>query len=221
MNKEIFKDKIKKLFPNIDEIFFHQIEKFKVFIQQKNKMFNLTRLDSDEHIYGEYFYESLRPYSTIELNSKSVLDIGSGGGVPGILLKLLENSISLTIIEANTKKTNFLKELCSILSIESTILTKRAEDISNDEREKFDIVTSRAVAELKIILEISAPYCKVGGLIIEPKGKNYMNEMENAKKIISLLSISLQKIVNTDFFFIKNDKTNTKFPRKWNVITRN
>jgi len=221
MNREVFKDKIKQIFPNTDEKFFQQIEKFKNFIQQKNKMFNLTRLDSDEHIYGEYFYESLRPYSTIKLNSKSVLDIGSGGGVPGVLLKLLNNSISLTIIEANSKKTNFLKELCSVLSIEVNILTKRAEDISSGEREKFDIVTSRAVAELKIILEVSVPYCKVGGIIIEPKGKNYMVELNNAKKIISLLNISLQKIVDTDFFFTKNDKTNPKFPRKWNVIIRN
>jgi len=221
MNREVFKDKIKQIFPNTDEKFFQQIEKFKNFIQQKNKMFNLTRLDSDEHIYGEYFYESLKPYSTVELDSKSILDIGSGGGVPGVLLKLLNNSISLTIIEANSKKTNFLKELCSVLSIEVNILTKRAEDISSGEREKFDIVTSRAVAELKIILEVSVPYCKVGGIIIEPKGKNYMVELNNAKKIISLLNISLQKIVDTDFFFTKNDKTNPKFPRKWNVIIRN
>jgi len=220
MNRETFKDKIKELFHNIDENFFHQIEKFKVFIQQKNKMFNLTRLDSDEHIYGEYFYESLKPYRNIDLSSKTVLDIGSGGGVPGILLKLLESSISLTIIEANAKKCNFLKELSSILSIETNILTKRAEDISDDEREKFDIVTSRAVAELKIILEISVPYCKVGGLIIEPKGKNYMVELNNAKKIISLLGISSPKIVDTDFYFTKNEKTNSKFPRKWNVIIR-
>jgi len=220
MNKEDFIDKTKELFPYIDEKFFQQIEKFKNFIQQKNKMFNLTRLDSDDHIYGEYFYESLKPYHNVDLTSKAVLDIGSGGGVPGILLKLLDNSISLTIIEANGKKSAFLKELSSNLSIETIILTKRAEDISNDEREKFDIVTSRAVAELKIILEISVPYCKVGGLIIEPKGKNYMVELNNAKKIISLLGISLQKIVETDFYFIKKEKTNSKFPRKWNVIIR-
>jgi len=220
MNKESFKQNIKELFQNVQENFFEKVEKFKDFIQQKNKLFNLTRLDSNDVIYGEYFYESLKPFANVNLNSKSILDIGSGGGVPGILLKLLDNSISLTIIESNSKKTNFLRDLCSTLEINSEILTKRAEDITNDEREKFDIVTSRAVAELKVILEVSVPYCKVGGMIIEPKGKNYMSELENAKKIISLLNISLQKIINTDFYFIKNGKTDAKFPRKWNVIIR-
>ena len=228
MNKSQFKEIIKKNFKNISNDFFDQIEVYKNFVQTKNKLFNLTSLANDEVIYQKYFFDSIIDYKQINFSKiNSVLDIGSGSGIPGIMIKLLFRHINLTIIEATTKKVKFLNELVNQLKLQNiTIINKRAEEIENNEYETFDLVTSRAVAELKILLEISAPYTKVLGLIIEPKSKKYDQELISAKKIIKELNLSLVNeydfnsngVLHHTFVFKKNKKTNHKYPRNWNQI---
>ncbi|GMO15420.1 MAG: 16S rRNA (guanine(527)-N(7))-methyltransferase RsmG [Mycoplasmoidaceae bacterium] len=228
MDKLVFTKNVNENFKNININFFSQIEIYKIFLQEYNKKTNLTRLDSEDKIYGEYFLDSVLPYKSIEFKKDmSILDIGSGSGIPGIVLKLLYPQIVLTIIESNGKKVTFLKELCKKLNIEVTIYMKRAEDIRNNEREKYDIVTSRAVSELCTILEVSIPYCKVGGLIIEPKGSHYKDEFENAKKIILATKIELINTISYDttyqnniLVFKKNEITDKIYPRKWNEIIK-
>ena len=228
MNKSQFKEIIKKNFKNISNDFFDQIEVYKNFVQTKNKLFNLTSLANDEVIYQKYFFDSIIDYKQINFSKiNSVLDIGSGSGIPGIMIKLLFRHINLTIIEATTKKVKFLNELVNQLKLQNiTIINKRAEEIENNEYETFDLVTSRAVAELKILLEISAPYTKVLGLIIEPKSKKYDQELISAKKIIKELNLSLVNeydfnsngVLHHTFVFKKNKKTNHKYPRNWKQI---
>jgi 16S rRNA (guanine527-N7)-methyltransferase len=172
MNKIEFINNIQKIFKNIPLNFFDQIEKYKEFLQEYNQKTNLTRLDDERIIYAEYFYESIIPYKDCNfINVNKVLDIGSGSGIPGIILKLLCPNISLTIIEANNKKCVFLKQLCKHLKIDAVILNQRAEKILSHQREHFDLVTSRAVAPLSIIVELSLPYLKINGLLIEPKSR--------------------------------------------------
>ena len=187
---------------------------------------------SDEKIvYAKYFYESLIPYSEIDFsNCKNVLDIGSGSGIPGILLKLIHPHIKLQIIEATGKKVEFMKQLVQKLGLDGVIVShQRAEEIKDSDREKFDLVTSRAVAELKVILEVSAPYAKVNGLIIEPKSTNYLTEQKNANNIIKSLHllqeadvefISVNKILHHVLIYKKMAKTDKKYPRSWKVITK-
>jgi 16S rRNA (guanine527-N7)-methyltransferase len=220
MEKETFILSIKKLFPKVSGIFFEKIEIYKGILQKYNSIHNLTRLADDKLIYSDYFLNSLIPFQNVDLENKKLLDIGSGSGIPGIALKLLCPSMNLTIIESNKKKVNFLYDLCDALNIKITIYLKRAEEIRNNEREQYDIVTSRAVSELKNILEISVPYCKVNGLIIEPKGRDYEQELNNSLNIIKKLDIELKEInvVNTSItiatlIFIKNKITDLDFPR--------
>ena len=219
MNKIEFIDAVNKKFKNPDPHFFDQIEKYKNIIQEYDQKISLSNLVSNEKIYGEYFYESIIPYANVDFkNDTKLLDIGSGSGIPGIVLKLLYPFISLTIIEATVKKANFMKLLVSELNLDNvTILNKRAEDIKSFEREQFDIVTSRAVASLFAILELSTAYAKIGGLIIQPKSKNFNQELLEAKEIINKLDLQL---INQDEFtsinnyfhhvsyFIKLKKTN-------------
>jgi 16S rRNA (guanine527-N7)-methyltransferase len=164
MDVNTFRDKIKLNFKDVDANFFSQIEKYKLFLQDYNKKINLTRLADEEKIYGQYFFESVIPYRKFIFEPNiSILDIGSGSGIPGIALLLLFPKIKLTIIESNNKKCSFLAALAKHLGIDVEILCKRAEDITASEREKFDLVTSRAVAPLKNILELSIPYTKING----------------------------------------------------------
>jgi 16S rRNA (guanine527-N7)-methyltransferase len=188
MNKLEFAESLNKTFKNIPNNFFDQIDKYKIFLQKYNQKMNLTRLDSESKIYGDYFYESIIPYKDFDFSKINLLlDIGSGSGIPGVVLKLLYPHIELTIIEANNKKCVFLKELCNHLGIKTVILNQRAEKIEKHQREQFDCVTSRAVASLSIMIEISLPYLKVDGLLIEPKSKKMYDEMPSAEKIISNL----------------------------------
>ena len=231
MNKIEFINAVNKKFKNPDPHFFDQIEKYKNIIQEYDQKISLSNLVSNEKIYGEYFYESIIPYANVDFkNDTKLLDIGSGSGIPGIVLKLLYPFISLTIIEATAKKANFMKLLVSELNLDNvTILNKRAEDIKSFEREQFDIVTSRAVAPLFAILELSTAYAKVGGLIIQPKSKNFNQELLEAKEIINKLDLQL---INQDeftsinnyfhhvFYFKKLKKTNELYPRSWSKIVR-
>jgi 16S rRNA (guanine527-N7)-methyltransferase len=164
MNKNTFETEIKKVFTNINRDFFSTVEIYKSFLQDYNKKINLTRLDGEDKIYGDYFYESIIPYKDLDFsNIKHVLDIGSGSGIPGVVLKLLYPHIELTIIESNNKKVTFLNELAKLLNIQITVLANRAEDLARQYNEQFDLVTSRAVASLQAIVEISIRFVKIGG----------------------------------------------------------
>lgn len=231
MNKDEFIDEIKKIYKNIPVNFFAQIEKYKAFLIQENKKYNLTNFANEQKIYSDYFLASIYPYQNLDFKQyKSILDIGSGSGIPGVVLKLLFPTIELTIIEANNKKCNFLNMLKKILNIEFVIKNKRAEQIKKDEREKYDLVTSRAVSQLKILIEISIPYLKINGLLIEPKSVNADIEIANSKIILKEIGAELIKVEEISqktnsfkhivVYITKTKKTVLKFPREWNKIIK-
>lgn len=231
MNKKEFKEIITTLFPNVNEQFFAKIEIYKEFLQQYNENVNLTNLCDEQKVYGDYFYESVVPYAHIDFSKIiSVLDIGSGSGIPGVVLKLLFNNIALTIIESNNKKVTFLKALCDKLDLNDVkVLYTRAENITNSQRESFDLVTSRAVAPLKPILEISIPYAKINGIILEPKSKNYKNESVGLEKLVSELGggniqvknfESVQGIEHNVVIIEKVSLTPNAYPRQWSKIIK-
>jgi 16S rRNA (guanine527-N7)-methyltransferase len=204
MTKTEFKQQIKANFKNIDKDFFTNIEKYKTIIQKSNEEVNLSNLVSEEKIYAKYFLDSIIPYKDVDFSGeKKLLDIGSGSGIPGVILKLLYPNIKLSVLDSNNKKINFIKTLCNELKIEVETLYKRAEEMNNNEREKFDIVTSRAVAPLNAILEISIPYAKVNGIIIEPKSKNINGELNDKTKIL-LKNIGCEILKIDNFIFNEN-----------------
>ncbi len=224
---------MKKLFKDIDETKLAKFEVYKKVLREHNAQYNLTRLDSDEKIYSEYFLDSLLPYQDVDFSVNSpmrILDIGAGSGIPGVLLKIIYDNIHLTIIESNAKKCNFLKILMAELKLKSvSIKNKRAEDIAKHEREKYDIVTSRAVTSLNKILELSVPYAVVDGLIIEPKSLKVYDELENIGNVVKKLDLELlgvEEYSNTTdhthnvVIFKKLKPTNKKYPREWQVISK-
>ncbi|MGL4647315.1 MAG: 16S rRNA (guanine(527)-N(7))-methyltransferase RsmG [Mycoplasmoidaceae bacterium] len=227
MNKQDFEIEIKKAFVTNDETFL-KIDQYKKFLITNNKKFNLTKLSDNEKIYLNYFFESIIVYKDILKNQKCrLLDIGSGSGIPGILIKIIFPKIAVTIIESNSKKCQFMNQLIELLDLKNIeIICKRAEDIFTSERETFDYVTSRAVADLKILIEISTPYLKINGLLIEPKSINVNQELEDAFEMIHLLSLREEKIINYNLWnrvhnvvvFKKTSLTPLYFPRSWKEI---
>lgn len=230
MNKQELITEVNKNFNNVDSKWIDQIEIYRNFLTEYNKKVNLTRLDHESKVYGLYFYESIIPYKDIDFSKiNSVLDIGSGSGIPGVVLKIMFPHIHLGIIESNNKKVTFLKELVSKLGLKNVdVYLKRAEDIKEDEYESYDLVTSRAVGKLKAMLEVSTPYAKVKGLVVIPKSQNYQQETNGLYHLNKRLDVeqkmnsfvSANDIQHNVFVFKKTHKTNRIYPRSWSKIAK-
>lgn len=233
MNKIEFQNQLKQYFPWVSQTEFDLFEKYKQIVQQKNQVLNLTRLDDESKIYEEFFLDSLLPYKETNLFTKDsnykILDIGSGSGIPGIVLKIIFRNLKLTLLDSNSKKCSFLIELTQALGFyDVDIWHMRAEEINHSVRETFDIVTSRAVAELYKILEISTPFLKVNGHLIQPKSLKFEQEnarAKNAIKLLNLKQLAVHHINETNHqhivvVYLKTKKTDLIYPRSWAMISK-
>lgn len=203
-----------------------QILTYKNYLQEANQKTNLTRLASEDKIYGSYFYESIVPYETIDFtNIKTILDIGSGSGIPGVVLAILFPHINVTLLDSNGKKCQFLNQLIRKVDLNNcNVINGRAEELAYTKEECYDLVTSRAVANLNAILEISCRFARQGGMVIEPKT---INDRFYNKTLIEKLGLKLsnniefvskEKFNHCVLVFKKVSKTKDPYPRPWNNI---
>ncbi len=200
MNKSEFIEELKKLNINITDHMLDELEIYKNFLQEYNKHTNLTAITNDEDIYLKHFYDSLTIVKAIDLNRvESLLDIGTGAGFPGMVIKILYPNIKLTLLDANNKKIKFLEELSTKLNIDVELIHSRVEEYAKNNLNKFDIVTSRAVANLRILTELSLPLVKVNGYIIALKG-NIASELIDAKNTINILNSEIEDIFTFDLY---------------------
>ena len=233
MTRKDFFNVLTRYFPWVDEQTFISFEKYKTIIQKYNQIFNLTRLDSDDKIYQNFFLDSLAPYKELDFFTQNtnlgLIDIGSGSGIPGVVLKIIFKNLNLTLLEANQKRCEFLKILTQELGLNDVLIwNMRAEDLTQSMRESFDVATPRAVASLDKILEISAAFVKVNGYLIQPKSIKFYEEELKAKNIIKTLY--LERIALKDFWendyhhlvgvYLKKQITPLQFPRPWNLILK-
>lgn len=232
MIREEFYEKMKSLSNNIDiEITKSQVEKFYIYMIQLlewNKKINLTAIEDQDEIILKHFIDSLTIERYIK-NAKSIIDIGTGAGFPGIPIAIINNNINITLLDSLNKRIKFLNNIIQKLELNNVIaIHGRAEDIAKLEeyREKFDIVTSRAVAPFNILLEYMLPFNKVNGNSISMKGSN-IEEIENSSKALNELggkieSIEKINLPNTEvqrniIIIEKIKKTPNKYPRKAGV----
>lgn len=209
-----------------------QFSKYYQFLVEENEKINLTSITDIEEVYIKHFWDSLAMQETSQkIENKTLCDIGSGAGFPSIPLKIANPSLKVTIIEPTLKRVRFLQNLCDILKISDIkIINARAEDVVNDYRENFDIVTARAVSGLSIILELSIPFIKVEGSFIAYKGNSYTEEISTAKKCMDTLEVSLENIFRYELpkqygsrsllFFTKRKPTSKKYPRRYAEIKK-
>lgn len=205
-----------------------QLFVYKSMLIETGKQFNLTAVKDDE-IVEKHFYDCALILKTTDFNNKSVIDIGTGAGFPGLVLKILVPTIKITLVEPTQKRANFLIEVVNTLNLDNvTVLAKRAEELDESLREYFDIATSRAVANLRILLELCIPFVKVGGLFIPMKGKAALDELQEAKKALTILEATIlesieenlpsENAVRYNLKIQKNKKTNIKYPRMYAKI---
>ena len=143
---------------------------------QYNEKFNLTAITNKEDIYVKHFLDCLYLCKYLD-STKSLLDIGSGAGFPGVIIKIFYPEMNITLLEPNNKKVMFLNTIKKQLNLSKLeIINQRSEDYVKDNRGKYDFVTARAVAPLNILLELAIPLLKVNGTFIENKWTKGSNE---------------------------------------------
>lgn len=201
-------------------------DKYMDMILEWNEKINLTAITEKDDIMLKHFIDSATAGKYIDDNSK-VIDIGTGAGLPGIPLKIINNTLNITLMDSLNKRINFLNEVISELDLKNICAVhSRAEELGRDKynREMYDVSISRAVANLSTLLEYMMPFVKVGGVCICMKGPNVLEELESAKKAIKELGGELEKVdnfmlPNSDIerniiIIRKKNKINIKYPRK-------
>lgn len=198
------------------------------YLLEVNSHTNLTTITDPKEVEIKHFKDSLTILDYISENVK-VLDIGSGAGFPGIPLRI-EKNFDLTLVDSVNKKVVFMNEVIEKLSLENTrAIHTRAEDYAKENRESFDIVVSRAVANMATLSELCLPFVKVGGIFIAMKGPKVDEELKEAENAIEILG---GQVINIDRLTLEDNEranvivkkihpTKKKYPRGKNLPKKN
>ena len=174
----------------------NKLNKFYQLLIEWNEKINLTTIIKKEEVYLKHFYDSLTLVKAINFNQvNSLIDIGSGAGFPGIVLKIVFPHLDIVLLDALQKRVNYLNTIIKELELKNIIaIHSRAEEYAVSHREEFDLVTARAVAALPILTEICAPFVKVGGFFLPMKG-NMDIELKNSFHAFQELSLKVKRTV--------------------------
>ena len=216
----------------IDEVQLDKLEKYAQLLKEWNEKINLTAITDDEGIATKHFLDSMTALCTGKVAGK-VIDVGTGAGFPGLVLKIAKPEIGLTLLDSLNKRISFLQDVSSQLELEGIeFVHSRAEDGGQNAalRGSFDTVVSRAVANLRVLCEWCLPFLKVGGYFLALKGPLAEQELSDAKKAIKILGGEVEevfeaKIPMTDLshkiiVIKKVRQTPMKYPRKPGIATK-
>lgn len=229
MNKEIFKEELKKLNIELTKKQEDQLEKYYNLLIEENKKTNLTRITDKEEVYLKHFYDSLTIAKIIDLTkNQSLIDIGTGAGFPGLVLKIVFPNLNITLLDSLNKRIIFLNKVIKELNLKNIkTVSSRIEEY---QKEEFDIVTSRAVAKTNILLELSYKLPKINGYFIFLKA-NIEEELEESQNALKELNLSIKQketfhlpIENSQRTIIKikkNSPISPKYPRNFAKIKKN
>ncbi len=192
----------------------------------QNKVMNLTAITEPSQVAKLHLLDSLTVLKCADLRGKRLIDVGCGAGFPGVPLKIGCPELELTLLDSLGKRMSWLESVLPKLGLEATYITARAEEAILDRREKYDFATSRAVARLNILLELTAPYVRVGGAVLAMKGAAGREELAECANAIRQLGLKLEKIHEfpmdgTNHMVIvlrKVAPTPARFPRRYAKI---
>ncbi len=230
MTKEEFIKEVQKLGIVLEKGQVEQLEQYYQLLIEENQKMNLTAITEKEQVYLKHFYDSLTLIKEVDLKKEgSLCDIGTGAGFPGLVLKIVFPNLQVTLVDALNKRVLFLRKVIEELHLKGICaIHDRMEDYAKINREMFDIVTARAVAPLKELVEYASPSLKVGGKLVFMKGDLQEEELQNIEKVETILKLGKMKIQTfllpienskrTLVSFTKKEVTPKKYPRKYKEI---
>ena len=160
---------------------------------KQNEVMNLTGITDDVGVAKAHLLDSLTVMACADLQGKTLIDVGCGAGFPGVPLAIASGA-KITLLDSLGKRMKWLEEVLPTLGIQAECVTARAEEAVATRRESYDFATSRAVARLNILLELTAPYVKVGGKVLAMKGMAAKEELAEAKNAIAKLGLKLEEV---------------------------
>ena len=163
-------------------------------VVEQNKVMNLTAITEPEQVAKLHLLDSLSVLKVANLQGRTLIDVGCGAGFPGVPVKIACPEVKLTLLDSLGKRMAWLEQILPQQGIQAECVTARAEEAVQTRREQYDFATSRAVARLNILLELTAPYVKVGGRVLALKGAAAEEELAEAKNAIRRLGLQLERV---------------------------
>ena len=231
---ELMKNACDSVEMNFDEDKYNKFITYKNLLQEWNEKINLTAITEDEEVIKKHFIDCIKAFSENQFKeAKTLIDVGTGAGFPGLPIAIMKEDLNITLLDSLNKRVNFLNIVRNSLNLTNvTTIHSRAEDGARNKelREKFDIATSRAVANMAVLSEFCLPYVKVGGYFIALKGPAITDELNDAKNAIGTLGGKLIEVIEVsvegtdlkhNLVVIKKVKETPKtYPRKAGSITK-
>ena len=235
MFKDFLKNSAEKFGLNLTENQLDKFQKFYELVVKKNSEVNLTSITTPEDFAVKHIIDSLSAWDDEKFSgAKKFIDVGTGGGFPGIPLKIFRPEIEICLADSLNKRINFLKDAVKILELEKVeCVHGRAEDLAKmpEYRESFDVAISRAVARINVLAEYCLPFVKIGGIFVAMKGRNFEEEVSESEKAVKILGGGevgiVKKILPEDegeraiIYVKKNSRTPEKYPRKAGMPLKN
>ena len=188
------RDILKQALPRADDAALERFEIYHRLLGEWNERMNLTAITDPQEVAQKHFADSLAALPYLKPGMRAI-DVGTGAGFPGVPLLIMEPKLDMTLADSLQKRLTFLEALLKALGLTATLVHGRAEDLGQNKlyREQFDAATSRAVANLPVLLELTTPFVKVGGSAIAYKG-DAAEELENARSAAFLLHVKLRSV---------------------------
>lgn len=225
----ICSEKFKNYGLELTEEQYRKLDIYAEFLVEYNKMVNLTAITEPSEILIKHFIDSILLTKYVDLSENtSLIDVGTGAGFPSVPVKIYCPAIKLTLLDSLNKRINFLKELCDRLDIEAEYVHGRAEDIGKlpQYREKFDVSSARAVANMSLLSEYCLPFVKVGGCFAAMKGP--LEDINSSENTVIILGGNIERVVEYHLeseerkivIVKKISQTPTKYPRNSSQIKK-
>ena len=194
-----FKEEVSKYNINLNDSMLNKLEGYFSFLVDYNTHTNLTAITEKSEVYIKHFLDSMLLLSSYDVKGKILCDVGAGAGFPSVPCAIVEDTLSVDIVDSLNKRINFLNELVSKIELNNVkAYHSRAEDWALTKRESYDIVSARAVARLNMLAELCMPLVEVGGVFIAMKSKDYEEELKEAKNAIKTLGGEILEVKHFD-----------------------
>ena len=195
-----------------------------------NEKFNLTAITDRDVFVEKMIFDSAMALRELDLNGKSIIDIGTGAGYPGMVLRILAPNANISLLDSTKKKIDYLANFTKNNNLKVNTICDRSEHYAKEHREKYDYAIARAVASLEVLLEIISPLLKVNGTLIAMKGADYEKEINDSINAFKKLNLKIDSIYEFELpesgekrvliYIRKVKETNKNYPREYNEIKR-